>query len=235
MAVTATGSSGGPFNPAILFLGALMMLLLGVNLGKLLAGQDGGRVAATPSAVGTLVPPGGEHRGTARLSTNGDRPTETPKADRRLPPQSHSDADEVEPWAVLSERLLQPLRVHGRDGKVRPDAGKWYGDAREAMPSGLSKREADQWKRFPGPPNAFWSATRDIALQDPRGLVFGGGHGGLGNQLWAAAGVIAVALESGRLPVLSCGSCYRHEASHTAARLRDHVIHVPHRWPSVPR
>ena len=26
-----------------------------------------------------------------------------------------------------------------------------------------------------------------IALKDPRGVIFGGGHGGLGNQLWSAS------------------------------------------------
>jgi len=50
------------------------------------------------------------------------------------------------------------------------------------------------------------------ALEDHRGLVFGGGHGGLGNQLWAAAAVISVSVASGRLPVLPCNSCYRWEA-----------------------
>ena len=101
---------------------------------------------------------------------------------------------------------LAGIRVQGKDGKLADGYEQWYGDGREGQPAGLEGRALDAYNRFPGPQPSFYPKALRAALDDPRGMVFGGGHGGLGNQLWAAAGIISVALSSNRLPVLNCGS-----------------------------
>lgn len=161
-------AGASPFSPASLALGALMMLLLGVNLGKLLGADSGENT-----------------QGTRRLVPTGL--TQTPLAANRNPVVSSSDSNitnsprthpckqggsaKTESWEQLSERLMQPLRVHGPDGKIAADASRWYGDAREAMPEGLSKQAADRWRRFPGPDSSFYPASRDAAIKDPRGKL----------------------------------------------------------------
>eukprot|EP00038_Savillea_parva_P011993 m.201535 g.201535 ORF g.201535 m.201535 type:complete len:519 (-) comp21455_c0_seq1:19-1575(-) len=226
-----TASISTAFSPASLALGALMMLLLGVNLGKLL-GQSQNGDAPLPSSR-MLVPvdyPTADKPGLQPEGDSAPRPPCKDNSDNNAVVVHQSlgttSKQQAEPWATVSQRLMQPLRVHGPDGKVAPDASTWYGDAREGMPTGLTGREGDLWRKYPGPKASFYPASRDAAFRDPRGMVFGGGHGGLGNQLWAAAGVISVGLVTNRLPVLSCGSCYRHEALreiHCVPTKRGHI------------
>lgn len=87
-----------------------------------------------------------------------------------------STLSKAEQWAKMAERLLKPIRVHGPDGKLVDGYEKWYGDAREGPPQGVTdKRKMDIWRRFPGPSNDFYPASRDVALNDPRG-AFDLGH-----------------------------------------------------------
>jgi hypothetical protein len=163
----------GPFTPFVIALGALVMLLLGVNLGKLLGGDQQGD-SPPGSALLRVVPAvGGSESSTgqtaaAAIATAAHVPcpekTDTLGQDK---PQGAKTAGEA--WSVLSERLMRPLRVHSLDGSISPNAARWYGAARESMPEGLSKRDADRWRRFPGPAGSFFPASRDAALEDPRG------------------------------------------------------------------
>ena len=77
---------------------------------------------------------------------------------------------------------------------------------------GATAEQIRKWHRYHGKPSGWFESSQDVALQDPRGVIIGGGHGGLGNQLWAAAMVISAGAAANRLPALPCNSCYRWEA-----------------------
>lgn len=70
------------------------------------------------------------------------------------------------------DEYLKALRVRGADGvSLASEYEQWYGDRRELPAPGLTGRELDAWKRFPGPPASFTPKSMDAALADPRGMV----------------------------------------------------------------
>eukprot|EP00041_Stephanoeca_diplocostata_P037115 m.1387435 g.1387435 ORF g.1387435 m.1387435 type:complete len:527 (+) comp24982_c0_seq10:265-1845(+) len=228
--MVSSDRSGYILAPQVLALGSCLLLLLGVNIGKLITSS---RVGETDS-VSSRTPLSREDTSGARTtiihgiglrqetgSLHGDeRNTSTGSTTDTNAAASNSTAEVYGPLTLSLQytrrtpfEYLKPLRVRGPDGiALASDFEQWYGDRRELPAPGLTGRQLDAWKRFPGPPASFSPKSMEAALQDPRGMVYGGGHGGLGNQLWAAATVLAVAIQTNRLPVVSCGSCYRHEA-----------------------
>eukprot|EP00040_Diaphanoeca_grandis_P007756 m.42197 g.42197 ORF g.42197 m.42197 type:complete len:515 (+) comp19034_c0_seq1:226-1770(+) len=210
-------------------------LLLGLNIGKLLPSSTAQQSNAIPTAERSHFDEyqsGVDHSILPQLK-------QPQHASNSPTPIAHVTADNSSvgvKFTIVEDRTnitaiedpLRFMRVHVKDGGLAQDHIRWYGDHREGPPLNATGKALDQWKRYPGPPAQFPGESLKAALDDPRGIVFGGGHGGLGNQLWAAAGVFSVARVTNRLPVLACNSCYRHEA------LRQfHCIPTNRGWPAV--
>lgn len=199
----------------IIVLGLLVALLLGVHIGKRIAGSgnetigdstsDRNEKSIVPLANPTPVP----------IRERLEQPT--PSIGASIGSADSNQSGRFFPRGSLNEGAgkeshLLPLRVHGSDGRLADGYTQWYGDGRESPAEGMSDKQMINWKKYHTPSQEWHVNAFKAALDDPRGIVFGGGHGGLGNQLWQAAGVISVALSTGRLPVLNCGSCYRRES-----------------------
>lgn len=106
------------------------------------------------------------------------------------------------------------MSAHLRAG----DSDEWHGPARAAN---RVKQFGPCYKLSPRPRSGetCWNRqSNDEALKDPRGVVIAGGNTngakvftkgvGLGNQLFAAAGLVGNALRFGRLPAVGCNSCF---------------------------
>eukprot|EP00040_Diaphanoeca_grandis_P020374 m.108361 g.108361 ORF g.108361 m.108361 type:complete len:548 (+) comp27868_c0_seq2:354-1997(+) len=98
------------------------------------------------------------------------------------------------------------------------DPNQWVGDIREKERAQMFGK---CYSSTPTPRNGdtCWNRkSNTAALEDTRGLVIAGGSKngakvfakgvGLGNQLFAAAGLIAKGLRLGRVAAVGCGSCY---------------------------
>lgn len=100
------------------------------------------------------------------------------------------------------------------------ESGSWHGIAREES----MRKAREDCKSISSKPRSLDSCwhvkSNGIALQDQRGLVIAGGQKngakvftkgvGLGNQLFAAAGLIGNGLRLGRIPAVGCNSCFLH-------------------------